>query len=107
MSNILDSFSALHNFKQREGLNPASAPTINLYIEERRLLRCLQALLLAEPLAEIAEKAGLAPIAVKDTVEDRIYQLAEEDLEFAVELMEDGCLYKCLRYIHRVTEKED
>ena len=69
MPNLLDNFSGLYNYKQREGLNPVSADSVSDYILEQRLIRTMYKAAEKEGIVELGRATGLGPVTVSDVVE--------------------------------------
>ena len=101
MENLLNSHSALHNFKQAHGLNPVSANSVGAYLLERQLLRILGAEITPMNCKSIAKASGLTRIELEDLTEGKVYDLPEEALLAALQAYRENGLGACLEVISK------
>lgn len=106
MPNLLDDYSGLHNYKQREGLIPVSADSVSDFILERRLIRTLYQAAENESITALAKKTGLPPMAVSDVVESYCYRLATENLRVAVQILDEQNTYQCICFIYSLGDPD-
>jgi hypothetical protein len=102
MENLLNSHSALHNFKQAHGLNIADANSVSAYVLERRLMRILNAEITHKTVRELAKRVGLSIAEIEDIVEGKVYDLEEDALLGAIETYESSGIAACLKYIDEI-----
>jgi hypothetical protein len=106
MPNLLDDYSGLHNFKQREGLNTVHPASVSDYMLERRLIRTLNLAAEHKGITKLAKKTRLGPIAVTDVVEDYCYRLETKNLRVAVQILDELDVYSCIRFIHSLGDSD-
>ena len=106
MKDILNSQSALHNFKQANGIYKVSANSVAAYKLERKLFRILNAEISATNALQVAKASGFSVIEIEDLIEGKAYDLGETQLLEAIEAFETGGIAACLKSIHLANTEE-
>ena len=106
MSNILDSPSGLHNYKQANGIYKVSANSVAAYKLERKLFRILNAEIRPTNALKVAKASGFSVIEIEDLIEGKAYDLGETQLFEAIEAYETGGIAACLKSIHEANTEE-
>lgn len=99
MTDILDDFSALHNLKQREGLNPTNARNIQPYLDECEFRRKLRAAIEAMTIRQASKESGLGTFTIRELVEGKVLDLGVRALREAADILEKDGLVPCLKYL--------
>ena len=99
---ILDSFSALHNYKQQHGLNAVDTDAVSAYVLESRLRRILSSLIGETRPRELTGATGLTAFQVRNIRESKLLHLTKPELADAIALCESDGLAACLKFLHRL-----
>lgn len=107
MKDLLNNYSELHNFKQREGITVVGTSSVTAYRLERRLFRILESEISQSTALVVAKKSGFSVIEIEDMVEGKAYDLGERELEKALAAYENGGIVECLKSIDRASVSMD
>lgn len=102
MENLLNSHSALHNFKQANGLYVVSPNSVTAYLLERKLMRILKTEITPTTARSIAKQAGFSIAEIEDIIEGKVYDLGEDALRLAIETYESSGIASCLKYLDEI-----
>lgn len=81
MGKLLDDFAALHNFKQRYGLNPEKGNVAKAYVMERKLYRELKSVIELNGEAAVCKASGLTAFQLDEVLDCLIPALNDQQLQ--------------------------
>lgn len=99
MANLLDDFAALNSLKQRNGLNPSNAQSIQPYLEECAFRQKLRDELSKTTIRNVSKDSGFSTFRIRELVESVVLDLGVHGLREANKILERKGLAKCLRYL--------
>ena len=100
MASILDDHSALHNLKQRRGLNRATNQSIQPYLDECALRNRLREGLAQTTIRELSKASGFSTFRIRELIEDVVLDLGVRGIREATQIFDREGISECLRYLN-------